>query len=140
MPQAAVMVAQTPQAAKATKDHVTETEMLIAWRTFINGMPQEQIAMANRMTNMQPNLDEAGKNMEIIADNPVVEQEFKAMLPSLQQNMAQTLQFPQLTITVRARTETDQKTVYSKKEMLEMMCKENHSLDQLIQQFGLVLA
>lgn len=140
MPQAAVMAAQTPQAAKATKDHVTETEMLIAWRTFINGMPQEQIAMANRMTNMQPNLDEAGKNMEIIADNPVVEQEFKAILPSLQQNMAQTLQFPQLTITVRARTETDQKTVYSKKEMLEMMCKENHSLDQLIQQFGLVLA
>lgn len=122
------------------KENITETDMMIAWRTFIQSMPQEQIAMANRMTNMQPQLDASGTHIDIIADNPVVEQEFNVLLPSLTLSMQNTLRCPTLNIAVRARTAEDKKTVYSKTEILALMCKENHALNSLIQQFGLVLS
>ena len=71
------------QAVTSSKEDkpVDGTNLIVARRKFAAELPQEDTAMSHQMNNMEPLLQEDGKTILVVVDNPSVQHELVRMQP-----------------------------------------------------------
>lgn len=117
---------------------VDHNELVVAWKEFAGELPQNDTAMANRMTAIQPKLiGEAA--FEVVVQNPTVQEQFQTMSPRILDYLRNRLQNSNLSMTVRVAEVVERPKILSKVEQLNLMCKENPALKKLCEEFGLGL-
>ena len=116
------------------------TSIVIAWKEFIEQLPQADAAMAQRMRNIEPALQADGSTFDVIANNGLVEQELKSIAPRIEQYIGQRVEGGNLKMNIRLRKATDKKMTYTNNEQFSIMCKENEVLLKLQEAFSLELA
>lgn len=114
-------------------------DLRIAWREFASSLPQEDIAMATRMNNIDPELLDDGHSFEVLADNPTVEGQLLKFIPSIEQFLRQKLGNKSVKMFVRQRKIEEKRRAYNRLEQFTMMCEQNPALLKLKEEFGLEL-
>ncbi|MBQ9641059.1 MAG: DNA polymerase III subunit gamma/tau [Bacteroidaceae bacterium] len=117
---------------------LNSSSVVIAWKEFIERLPQEEAAMAQRMKGIEPTLMADNHVVEVIANNQLVEQELLKMSPRIERYISQRVA-TELKMQIRLRKATDKKVTYSPAEQFSIMCKENDVLLKLKEVFGLEL-
>ena len=115
-------------------------ELTIAWREFASRLPQQEIAMSHQLDNMEPTLQEDGKTILVVVDNPSIQNEVAKMQPRIEAFLRQRLQNNSLRITTRLREVTDKRRAFCKAEQLGMMLQQSEALRKLKEEFELELA
>ena len=139
-PQAPTQVATQPAEPSFEDKPVSGVELTIAWREFASGLPQQEIAMSHQLDNMEPTLQEDGKTILVVVDNPSIQNEVAKMQPRIEAFLRQRLQNNSLRITTRLREVTDKRRAFSKAEQLGMMLQQSEALRKLKEEFELELA
>ena len=133
------------QAVSQEAEHSAErlpldaASILIAWKEFIEHLPQGEAAMAQRMRGIEPTLSDDRNTFEVIANNSLVEQELSNISQRVEQYFSQRIEGGRLNMNIRPRTASDKKMVYDNREQFQIMCKENEALLKLQETFGLDL-
>lgn len=112
--------------------------LTIAWREFIQELPHDEIAMQNRMDNLEPKLIDKN-TFEVIADNPTFEQELKQYVPRVERFLHQRLKNSHIRMSVRLREASDRKKIFSRAEIFADMLSKSEPLRKMKEQFGLEL-
>ena len=113
--------------------------VIIAWKEFIEQLPQDDAAMAQRMRNIEPSMQESASTFEVIANNAMVEQELTRIAPRIEDYVNRRISGGKLKMAIRLRKATDKKTTYNPAEQFAIMCKENEVLLKLKDTFSLEL-
>ncbi len=117
---------------------VDELSLRTAWRSFAHDLPHEEIAMQNRLDNIEPTLlDEY--NFEVIADNPSLQTQLNAYVPRIDSYLRQRLQNSKIHMNVRLREASDKKKYFSRTEILNIMLEQSEGLRKLKEEFQLEL-
>ena len=123
----------TPQ----EEDYIfNERDLNYYWQEFAGRMPKEQIAIAKRMQNMRITLLN-DTTFEACVDNEIVEKEFKAMIPVVQDFLRQRLKNRKIAMTVRVSEANEKVRAFSRVEKYQIMAKKNSALTNLKDAFGL---
>ena len=112
--------------------------LTIAWREFIQALPHDEIAMQNRMDNLEPTLID-DNTFEVIADNPTFEQELKQYKTRVENFLHQRLKNSHIRMAVRLREASDKKKIFSRAEIFADMLSKSEPLMKMKEQFGLEL-
>lgn len=131
---------ETVAAATFEDQPVNPMDLMVAWREFAKNLPQEDRAMSFQMDNMEPQLQEDGKTVLVVVDNPSVQSEVHKMQTRIETYLHQRLQNNSLTLTTRLREVTEKTRVLSRKEILNQMLKQSEALRKLKEEFQLELA
>ena len=131
---------ETVAAATFEDQPVNPMDLMVAWREFAKNLPQEDRAMSFQMDNMEPQLQEDGKTVLVVVDNPSVQSEVHKMQTRIETYLHQRLQNNSLTLTTRLREVTEKTRVLSRKEVLNQMLKQSEALRKLKEEFQLELA
>lgn len=131
---------ETVAAATFEDQPVNSMDLMVAWREFAKNLPQEDRAMSFQMDNMEPQLQEDGKTVLVVVDNPSVQSEVHKMQTRIETYLHQRLQNNSLTLTTRLREVTEKTRVLSRKEVLNQMLKQSEALRKLKEEFQLELA
>lgn len=129
----------TPTATFVDQE-VHQVDLIVAWREFAKNLPQEDTAMSHQMDNMEPVLQEGGKEFLVIVDNPSIQNELKKMQPRIEGYLHQRLQNNALKMQTRMREMTDKRRTFSRVEQLNMMLEQSEALRKLKEEFELELA
>ena len=136
--QASVQTA-TKEVEQPVMDTPFDLEALtIAWREFIQALPHDEIAMQNRMDNLEPTLID-DNTFEVIADNPTFEQELKQYKTRVENFLHQRLKNSHIRMAVRLREASDKKKIFSRAEIFADMLSKSEPLMKMKEQFGLEL-
>lgn len=110
----------------------------IVWYEYIQSLPRENQAMAQRMRDMKPIIQDQD-TIKLEVNNVQVEQYMKSILDSLLSVMRKKLHNDFITINIEV-TEVQQAAIkYSKSELYNRMAKANPSLNELKEAFGLII-
>ena len=131
---------ETVAAATFEDQPVNPMDLMVAWREFAKNLPQEDRAMSFQMDNMEPQLQEDGKTVLVVVDNPSVQSEVHKMQTRIETYLHQRLQNNSLTLTTRLREVTEKTRILSRKEVLNQMLKQSEALRKLKEEFQLELA
>jgi len=135
-------VEEAPVAAPQENRDLVSTEVLLQWQAFINTMPQEETALAQRMKIMQPTITDAHEGrIEVLVEN----QEIADMLSKIAQRITAFMQAPlqHSGITINFRIPEQGEQVIkprNKREQLRHFCDLNSSLISLGKSFKLELS
>ncbi|MCM1311346.1 MAG: DNA polymerase III subunit gamma/tau [Bacteroides sp.] len=127
------------QPAVAADKPFDNNELRIAWREFASSLPQDDIAMATRMNNIDPELLPGGYSFEVLADNPTVEGQLQRFVPGIEQYLRRRLSNKSVKMLVRQRKVEEKRRAYNRLEQFTMMCEMNPALLKLKEEFGLEL-
>ena len=119
---------------------VNPMDLMVAWREFAKNLPQEDRAMSFQMDNMEPQLQEDGKTVLVVVDNPSVQGEVHKMQTRIENYLHQRLQNHSLTLTTRLREVTEKAPVLSRREIFNQMLEQSEALRKLKEEFQLELA
>ena len=129
----------TPVSLSSGQDKpVQQDALLVSWQRFINTLPREETAMAQRMRIMQPQLHDS-HTAYVIAENTVVAQRLQAMLDAILRFLRTDLQNSQFELHVRVPERQGQTHVLDKRSQLRHLCDLNPSLITLGKTFKLEL-
>ena len=131
---------ETVAAATFEDKPVNPMDLMVAWREFAKNLPQEDRAMSFQMDNMEPQLQEDGKTVLVVVDNPSVQGEVHKMQTRIENYLHQRLQNHSLTLTTRLREVTEKAPVLSRREIFKQMLEQSEALRKLKEEFQLELA
>lgn len=117
---------------------VTEKDICFYWHEFINLLPQEETATAQRMKLMRPKLLK-GETFEVVVDNEQVKLYMERIAPRVEAHLRKQLHNRKIAMTVRIAEQTDATRIYSKPQQLQAMTQKNPALQKLTEVFGLEL-
>lgn len=117
---------------------VTEDNICFYWHEFINLMPQEETAMAQRMKVTRPKLLK-DENFEVVVDNEQVKIYMEQMKRRIETHMRKQLHNRRITMNIRVADAKETTRIYSKPQQYQAMCKENPALLKLQDIFKLEL-
>ncbi|WP_303175590.1 DNA polymerase III subunit gamma/tau [Paraprevotella xylaniphila] len=133
----------TPAAAQALKEEenypVTGDNIRFCWNEFINLLPQEETAIAQRMKVIQPKLLKDA-TFEVLVDNEQVKFYMEQIARRIETHMRKQLHNRNITMTVRIAEPTEVTRITSKPQQYQAMSKRNPALQKLKETFGLELA
>ena len=121
---------------------VKAEEFMIQWQAFVQTMPKEETALAQRMKIMQPSfLNDEKTQVEV----PVENDEIRAMMEGLTERLCaflrERLQNSHITISFSVPERDEEKPItFSKTDQLKHMCNLNPALIKLGKAFKLELA
>ena len=108
---------------------VSEDGVRICWKQFAMGLPKEQAAMAGRLMNIRPSLNDL--TVKVSIDNRMVAEELSAICPQLEAHLRRQLQNGKLTIHVVVEENTAAHKIYSRVEQYQILEKRNPALRKL---------
>jgi len=115
-----------------------QSEVLVSWQRFINSMPREETAFAQRMRIMQPTI--TGEDvLEVVVENEEVEKRLSAIVPRITEFLRQDLSNSSLTITLRVTEHAVEVQRFDKRQQLRHFCDMNPALIELGKAFKLEL-
>ena len=141
--QPAATPATTTVASQTPKEEenypVTEDNIRFCWHEFINLLPQEETAIAQRMKVIQPKLQKDA-TFEVLVDNEQVKFYMEQIARRIETHMRKQLHNRNITMTVRVAEPTEVTRITSKPQQYQAMSKRNPALQKLKETFGLELA
>ena len=138
-PSSAQPAENTATSAREEEDYpVTEDNISFSWHEFVNLLPQEETAMAQRMKVMRPKLlkDEL---FEVVVDNEQVKYYMEQMAGRIVDHMRKNLHNRKLNMSIRIAAPSESKHIYSKPQQYQVMSQKNPALQKLKEAFGLEL-
>ena len=128
-----------PQQDSAEEDYpVTEDNISFSWHEFINTLPQEETAMAQRMKVIRPKLLK-DTIFEVMVENEQVKVYMEKMAPRVERHMRENLHNRHITMTVRIAEPSETHRITSKPQQYQAMSQRNPALQKLKETFGLEL-
>lgn len=128
-----------PEQKVTTKNTVfNEQELMIQWKVMCNRMPQEKIGLAQRMKNLTPRITNF-PNIEVVIDNDILLKQLQDDKENILAEMRTLLKNAQLNINLRLAEAKEVTKIYSKREIFEMLKKENPQFSKLCQNLKLQL-
>lgn len=116
-----------------------ETEAVrVAWLEFINTLPREELATAQRMRDMQIQVPE-DDYMQITVNNSQVMQEMQSLLPRLRPFIRQKLENGYIQISIEVADTQQTQQIYTKGGLFNLMIEQNPSLKKMVEEFHLEL-
>ena len=108
---------------------VSEDGVRICWKQFAMALPKEQAAMAGRLMNIRPSMNDL--TVKVSIDNRMVAEELSAICPQLEAHLRRQLQNGKLSIHVVVEENTAAHKIYSRVEQYQILEKRNPSLRKL---------
>ncbi len=109
---------------------VSEEGLRICWKQFASSLPKEESAMAGRLMNIRPKLND-GNSFTIIIDNKLVAQEIHAMQPRIESYLRQQMQNSRITMRITIEEMITTHRIYSRVEQYQMLEQRNPALKLL---------
>lgn len=131
--------ASAPSPANQPASTFTQDDLLYYWLRYANQMPQEQAAMAGRMKNMTPKLNDNWK-VEIVVENGMVEHYMHDLQLPIRNFLRENLHNELITLNIRIAEGNEPRRAYSRKEQLDDMLQRSDAFRQLAKNFQLELA
>lgn len=117
-----------------------EKDLSYQWYRFANSLPQEQAAVAGRMKNMRPVLQE-NYHIDVPVENPQVLEYMNALYQHILSFLQTQLRNGKITLQFRLmEQQEEQQRIYSPRERYANMLKKYPALCKLHQTLGLELA
>lgn len=110
----------------------SKQELMIQWKVMCNRMPKEKTGLAQRMKNLTPRIT-TFPNAEVVIDNDILLKQLQENKQSILTEMRRLLKNAQLNINLRLAEAEEVTKIYSKREIFEMLKKENPQLAKLCQ-------
>lgn len=127
--------AHTPSSAPSL---TTET-LAVEWRAYADTLPHEDIALATRMKNAEPQLADDGTTITLDVDNKNVEEVFQQNAQTILTALRYKFQRTDLQLRISIVERESQQEFHTPTEQFQIMCRENEALQKLFEEFDLAL-
>ena len=126
-----------PVVTNIEEDETFTQDLLdLQWRMMCNRMPQQMVALSMRMKNMSPVITDYPHFEVVIENQPLLEQ-VAAIRGRIRATMAQLLHNGHVDLTLRLAAPSEIKPILSKREIFEMLTKNNKGIRRLVDELGL---
>ncbi len=121
-------LAATPKSIQIdTVEDFAESDLLYQWLRFASALPKEQTAMAARMKNMRPTLQD-NFVISVVVDNEQVAQQMNGLKVSLLNYLKSNLRNGLITLDVRILELNEPARAYSKKEQFDTLMQKSEEM------------
>lgn len=117
---------------------ISEDGLRICWQQYVHSLPQEESAMAGRLTIMRPFIT-GEHTVTIPIDNKIVAQELQSMRPQIETYLRKQMQNNKINIQIELEEVNKNHRIVSRIEQYQMMEQQNPSLKKLKEMFELDL-
>lgn len=114
-------------------------ELRIQWNVMCNRMPPETIGLSQRMKNLLPQIT-TFPQVEVVIENDILLKQLQDIKGKIQATLRMLLQNNNLLLSLRLAEAKEVTKIYSKREIFELLKKENPQLDKLCHNLGLELS
>lgn len=131
-----------PEAQQQTTSASTtfsNEELRIQWNVMCNRMPPEKIGLSQRMKNLLPQIT-TFPQVEVIIENDILLKQLQDIKGKIQATLRMLLQNNSLLLSFRLAEAQEVTKIYSKREIFELLKKENPQLNKLCHNLGLELS
>ena len=115
---------------------IEEISLKENWFAYVNSLPREQMAIAQRMRMLQPVIT-GPSSVEVTVNSPQIINELNELKAELEKFLRPRLQNSELSFTFQLAEEETVKRTYSKQEYLQELENRNPSLTNLIKELQL---
>ena len=131
--------AETQQQTTSASTTFSNEELRIQWNVMCNRMPPEKIGLSQRMKNLLPQIT-TFPQVEVIIENDILLKQLQDIKGKIQATLRMLLQNNNLLLSLRLAEAQEVTKIYSKREIFELLKKENPQLDKLCHNLGLELS
>lgn len=130
---------EAQQQTTAASTTFSNEELRIQWNVMCNRMPPEKIGLSQRMKNLLPQIT-TFPQVEVIIENDILLKQLQDIKGKIQATLRMLLQNNNLLLSFRLAEAQEVTKIYSKREIFELLRKENPQLDKLCHNLGLELS
>ena len=130
---------ETQQQTTAASTTFSNEELRIQWNVMCNRMPPEKIGLSQRMKNLLPQIT-TFPQVEVVIENDILLKQLQDIKGKIQATLRILLQNNSLLLSFRLAEAQEVTKIYSKREIFELLKKENPQLDKLCHNLGLELS
>ena len=130
---------ETLQQTTAASTTFSNEELRIQWNVMCNRMPPEKIGLSQRMKNLLPQIT-TFPQVEVVIENDILLKQLQDIKGKIQATLRMLLQNNNLLLSLRLAEAQEVTKIYSKREIFELLKKENPQLDKLCHNLGLELS
>ncbi len=131
--------AETQQQTTSASNTFSNEELRIQWNVMCNRMPPEKIGLSQRMKNLLPQIT-TFPQVEVVIENDILLKQLQDIKGKIQATLRMLLQNNNLLLSLRLAEAQEVTKIYSKREIFELLKKENPQLDKLCHYLGLELS
>lgn len=131
--------AETQQQTTSASTTFSNEELRIQWNVMCNRMPPEKIGLSQRMKNLLPQIT-TFPQVEVVIENDILLKQLQDIKGKIQATLRMLLQNNNLLLSLRLAEAKEVTKIYSKREIFELLKKENPQLDKLCHNLGLELS
>ena len=131
--------AEAQQQTTTASNTFSNEELRIQWNVMCNRMPPEKIGLSQRMKNLLPQIT-AFPQVEVVIENDILLKQLQDIKGKIQATLRMLLQNNNLLLSLRLAEAQEVTKIYSKREIFELLKKENPQLDKLCHNLGLELS
>ena len=129
----------TPAQPKNVEDlPISEEGLRICWKQFANSLPKEESAMAGRLMNIRPKLNN-DNTFSVAIDNKLVAQELHNMQPRIEQYLRKQMQNRRISMRIQVEDVLPTHRILSRVEQFQALEKRNPALKLLAELLNLDL-
>lgn len=130
---------ETQQQTTSASTTFSNEELRIQWNVMCNRMPSEKIGLSQRMKNLLPQIT-TFPQVEVVIENDILLKQLQDIKGKIQATLRMLLQNNNLLLSLRLAEAQEVTKIYSKREIFELLKKENPQLDKLCHNLGLELS
>ena len=130
---------ETQQQTTSASTTFSNEELRIQWNVMCNRMPPEKIGLSQRMKNLLPQIT-TFPQVEVVIENDILLKQLQDIKGKIQATLRILLQNNSLLLSFRLAEAQEVTKIYSKREIFELLKKENPQLDKLCHNLGLELS
>ncbi len=130
---------ETQQQTTSASTTFSNEELRIQWNVMCNRMPPEKIGLSQRMKNLLPQIT-TFPQVEVVIENDILLKQLQDIKGKIQATLRMLLQNNNLLLSLRLAEAQEVTKIYSKREIFELLKKENPQLDKLCHNLGLELS
>ena len=131
--------AEAQQQTTSASNTFSNEELRIQWNVMCNRMPPEKIGLSQRMKNLLPQIT-TFPQVEVVIENDILLKQLQDIKGKIQATLRILLQNNNLLLSLRLAEAQEVTKIYSKREIFELLKKENPQLDKLCHNLGLELS
>lgn len=130
---------ETQQQTTSASTTFSNEELRIQWNVMCNRMPPKTIGLSQRMKNLLPQIT-TFPQVEVVIENDILLKQLQDIKGKIQATLRMLLQNNNLLLSLRLAEAQEVTKIYSKREIFELLKKENPQLDKLCHNLGLELS
>ena len=127
---------EAPVEERNIQKPLEENALKEAWYAYVNHLPREQMAIAQRIRMLQPTIADPS-SIEITVNNPQIINELNDLKADLERFLQSSLQNNTINLSFQLSEQKDVQRSYNKQELLREMEKMNPTLNSLIKELEL---